>query len=90
MAPPLTPQPNYPINIHYSDWLSRLCGAKLYFLLMWSLSYIIKVTPILWWALSTGPAVSHPKSPNASIYAWLSEILPKSHLLLEISLFRWV
>ncbi|KAJ9051480.1 hypothetical protein DSO57_1004217 [Entomophthora muscae] len=38
-----------------------------------SLSYIIKLAAILWWALPTGPAVSCPESPSASIYAWLSE-----------------
>ncbi|KAJ9088511.1 hypothetical protein DSO57_1022384 [Entomophthora muscae] len=38
-----------------------------------SISYIIKLAPILWWALPTGPAVLRPESPNASTYTWLSE-----------------
>ncbi|KAJ9058131.1 hypothetical protein DSO57_1015552 [Entomophthora muscae] len=40
-------------------------------LLRQSLSYVIKLAPILWWALPTGSVVLHPKSPNASTYAWL-------------------
>ncbi|KAJ9049176.1 hypothetical protein DSO57_1027448 [Entomophthora muscae] len=38
-----------------------------------SVSYIIKLAPILWWALPTGPTVLCPESTNASIYAWLPE-----------------
>ncbi|KAJ9087085.1 hypothetical protein DSO57_1036783 [Entomophthora muscae] len=38
-----------------------------------SVSYIIKLAPILWWALPTGPAVPRPESPNASAYSWLPE-----------------
>ncbi|KAJ9089001.1 hypothetical protein DSO57_1017280 [Entomophthora muscae] len=38
-----------------------------------SVSNIIKLAPILWWALPTGPAVPHPEPPNASSYAWLPE-----------------
>ncbi|KAJ9066122.1 hypothetical protein DSO57_1012756 [Entomophthora muscae] len=44
-------------------------------LLRWSLSYIIKLALILWWTLPTGPAVPCPESPDASIYAWLPEII---------------
>ncbi|KAJ9078400.1 hypothetical protein DSO57_1007114 [Entomophthora muscae] len=38
-----------------------------------SVSYIIKLAPILWWALPAGLAVPHPKPPNASTYDWLPE-----------------
>ncbi|KAJ9087516.1 hypothetical protein DSO57_1032541 [Entomophthora muscae] len=38
-----------------------------------SVSYIIKLAPILWWALPSGPAVFRPKPTNASTYAWLPE-----------------
>ncbi|KAJ9082889.1 hypothetical protein DSO57_1000191 [Entomophthora muscae] len=40
-----------------------------------SLSYIIKLAPILWWALSSGPAIFCPKPTNASTYAWLLDIM---------------
>ncbi|KAJ9049155.1 hypothetical protein DSO57_1027606 [Entomophthora muscae] len=30
-----------------------------------SVSYIIKLAPIIWWALHAGLAVPHPKQPNA-------------------------
>ncbi|KAJ9090154.1 hypothetical protein DSO57_1005324 [Entomophthora muscae] len=33
-----------------------------------SVSYIIKLAPILWWALPTSSAAPHPKPPNASAY----------------------
>ncbi|KAJ9073027.1 hypothetical protein DSO57_1020964 [Entomophthora muscae] len=33
-----------------------------------SVSYIIKLAPILWWALPSGPAVFCPKPTNASTY----------------------
>ncbi|KAJ9090370.1 hypothetical protein DSO57_1003106 [Entomophthora muscae] len=44
----------------------------------WSLlgqssSYIIKLAPILWWALPAGLTTPHPKPPNASTYDWLSD-----------------
>ncbi|KAJ9054774.1 hypothetical protein DSO57_1010649 [Entomophthora muscae] len=42
-------------------------------LLRQSLSYIIKLAPILWWALSAGSDVPHPEPPNASTYDWLPE-----------------
>ncbi|KAJ9078900.1 hypothetical protein DSO57_1002136 [Entomophthora muscae] len=38
-----------------------------------SMSYIIKLAPILWWALPTGLAQPHPKPPNASTYAWFPD-----------------
>ncbi|KAJ9063533.1 hypothetical protein DSO57_1000111 [Entomophthora muscae] len=36
-----------------------------------SVSYIIKLAPILWWALPAGLAAPHLKPPNSSTYAWL-------------------
>ncbi|KAJ9063900.1 hypothetical protein DSO57_1036193 [Entomophthora muscae] len=47
-------------------------------------SYIIKLAPILWWALPSGLAVFQPKPTNTSTYAWLPDTprlfaLPKSH-----------
>ncbi|KAJ9070188.1 hypothetical protein DSO57_1011108 [Entomophthora muscae] len=33
-----------------------------------SLSYIIKLAPILWWALPAGSTAPHPEPPNASTY----------------------
>ncbi|KAJ9070575.1 hypothetical protein DSO57_1006625 [Entomophthora muscae] len=39
-----------------------------------SVSYIIKLELILWWALPTGPAVLCPESTNASTYTWLPDI----------------
>ncbi|KAJ9057704.1 hypothetical protein DSO57_1020039 [Entomophthora muscae] len=38
-----------------------------------SVSYIIKLGPILCWTLPSGPAVFQPKPTNASNYAWLSD-----------------
>ncbi|KAJ9051439.1 hypothetical protein DSO57_1004520 [Entomophthora muscae] len=38
-----------------------------------SVSYIIKLAPILWWALPTGLAAPHPEPPNASTYDWLPD-----------------
>ncbi|KAJ9067275.1 hypothetical protein DSO57_1001382 [Entomophthora muscae] len=47
----------------------------------WSLlgqymSYIIKLAPILWWALPAGSAQPHPEPPNTFTYAWF----PEKHL----------
>ncbi|KAJ9053885.1 hypothetical protein DSO57_1020055 [Entomophthora muscae] len=42
-------------------------------LLRQSASYIIKLAPILWWALPAGLAAPHPEPPNASAYDWLPE-----------------
>ncbi|KAJ9048235.1 hypothetical protein DSO57_1037057 [Entomophthora muscae] len=39
-----------------------------------SLSYIIKLAPILWWALPAGLTTPHPEPPNASTYDWLPDI----------------
>ncbi|KAJ9068975.1 hypothetical protein DSO57_1023185 [Entomophthora muscae] len=49
-----------------------------------SVSYIIKLAPILWWALPAGLAAPHPKPPNASTCNWLPDIKPNN--LLEQSL----
>ncbi|KAJ9085848.1 hypothetical protein DSO57_1009956 [Entomophthora muscae] len=38
-----------------------------------SVSYIIKLAPILWWALPSGLAVFCPEPTNASTYAWLPD-----------------
>ncbi|KAJ9061601.1 hypothetical protein DSO57_1018917 [Entomophthora muscae] len=38
-----------------------------------SISYIIKLAPILWWALPAGSAAPHPEPPNASTYDWLPD-----------------
>ncbi|KAJ9055249.1 hypothetical protein DSO57_1005659 [Entomophthora muscae] len=48
-----------------------------------SVSYIIKLAPILWRALSTGPTVPHPESPNASTYAWLPDTRAYKELRLQ-------
>ncbi|KAJ9061981.1 hypothetical protein DSO57_1015406 [Entomophthora muscae] len=37
------------------------------------MSYIIKLAPILWWALPAGSAQPHPEPPNASTYAWFPD-----------------
>ncbi|KAJ9069017.1 hypothetical protein DSO57_1022894 [Entomophthora muscae] len=55
--------------------------------LLWqSVSYIIKLAPILWWALPSGLAVFCPEPTNASTYAWLPEtqykLLASQHPLL--------
>ncbi|KAJ9064530.1 hypothetical protein DSO57_1029546 [Entomophthora muscae] len=38
-----------------------------------SISYIIKLAPILWWTLPSGLAIFCPEPTNASNYAWLPE-----------------
>ncbi|KAJ9084486.1 hypothetical protein DSO57_1023948 [Entomophthora muscae] len=53
-----------------------------------SLSSIIKLAPILWWALPTGLAVPRPESPNASSYAWLPDILGGITYIMLDSHFR--
>ncbi|KAJ9072260.1 hypothetical protein DSO57_1029488 [Entomophthora muscae] len=40
-----------------------------------SVSYIIKLAPIIWWTLPAGLAAPHPKPPNASTYNWLPDIM---------------
>ncbi|KAJ9065790.1 hypothetical protein DSO57_1016000 [Entomophthora muscae] len=44
-----------------------------WFLLGQSVSYIIKLAPILWWALPTGLATPHPETPNTSTYDWIPD-----------------
>ncbi|KAJ9069049.1 hypothetical protein DSO57_1022562 [Entomophthora muscae] len=39
-----------------------------------SVSYIIKLAPILWWALPAGSAAPHPELPNTPTYDWFSDI----------------
>ncbi|KAJ9078072.1 hypothetical protein DSO57_1010676 [Entomophthora muscae] len=61
--------------------LTRLVDSMIPNSRPWSLlgqyvSYIIKLAPILWWALPSSLAAPHHKLPNASIYAWLPEIYP--------------
>ncbi|KAJ9073599.1 hypothetical protein DSO57_1014585 [Entomophthora muscae] len=46
-------------------------NSGLWSLLEQSVSYIIKLAPILWWALPSGPVVFQPKPINVSTYAWL-------------------
>ncbi|KAJ9079553.1 hypothetical protein DSO57_1034348 [Entomophthora muscae] len=53
-----------------------------------SVSYIIKLAPILWWALPSGPAVFCPESTNASTYAWLPDTDSCNLLKSEIILFK--
>ncbi|KAJ9060230.1 hypothetical protein DSO57_1033150 [Entomophthora muscae] len=43
-----------------------------------SLSYIIKLSPILWRALPLAQQYPHPDPTNASPYAWLLDRLPQS------------
>ncbi|KAJ9054937.1 hypothetical protein DSO57_1009355 [Entomophthora muscae] len=38
-----------------------------------SVSYIIKLAPILWWALPASLPAPHPKPPNAFTYDWLPD-----------------
>ncbi|KAJ9048848.1 hypothetical protein DSO57_1030679 [Entomophthora muscae] len=40
-----------------------------------SLSYIIILAPILWWALPASLTTLHPKPPNASTYDWLPDMM---------------
>ncbi|KAJ9068163.1 hypothetical protein DSO57_1031366 [Entomophthora muscae] len=52
---------------------SMVPNSEPWSLLGQSVSYIIKLAPILWWALPTSLATPRPEQPNASIYAWLPE-----------------
>ncbi|KAJ9082361.1 hypothetical protein DSO57_1005226 [Entomophthora muscae] len=45
-----------------------------------SVSYIIKLAPILWWALPSGLAVFQPEPTKASTYAWLPNRVVQSQL----------
>ncbi|KAJ9060056.1 hypothetical protein DSO57_1034960 [Entomophthora muscae] len=52
-----------------------------WFLLGQSLSCIIKLAPILWWALPAGLITPHPEPPNASAYDWLPDKNCLLHML---------
>ncbi|KAJ9063102.1 hypothetical protein DSO57_1003631 [Entomophthora muscae] len=93
MTPPLTPQPDRPMETLTSakTTFTQLFGvlyipltgtvdtmapkSGLWSLLRQSVSYIIKLAPILWWALPSGPVVFCPEPANASTYAWLPDII---------------
>ncbi|KAJ9084818.1 hypothetical protein DSO57_1020383 [Entomophthora muscae] len=54
------------------------------------LSYIIKLAPILWWALPAGSTAPHPEPPNASTYDWLPDIMCQIPLKLkQVSSLVW-
>ncbi|KAJ9090544.1 hypothetical protein DSO57_1001513 [Entomophthora muscae] len=55
-----------------------------WFLLGQSISYIIKLAPILWWALPAGLAAPHPKPPNASNYDWIPDSNPRTLTQLDV------
>ncbi|KAJ9072141.1 hypothetical protein DSO57_1030302 [Entomophthora muscae] len=92
MTPPLTPQPDCPLEpTAAAETTSTQLFGVLYITLTglvdsivpnsgpWSLlrqsvSYIIKLAHILWWALPTSSAVPHPEPPKASTYVWLPDI----------------
>ncbi|KAJ9065514.1 hypothetical protein DSO57_1018818 [Entomophthora muscae] len=84
MTLPLTLQPNHQMdpthrrqkNVHSTVWRmvdTMVPNSRPWSLLGKSVSNIIKLAPILWWALPTGPAVPCPESPNASTYAWFTD-----------------
>ncbi|KAJ9049360.1 hypothetical protein DSO57_1025379 [Entomophthora muscae] len=52
---------------------SMVPNSRPWSLLGQSVSYIIKLAPILWWALPAGSAVPHPEPPKASTYNWLPD-----------------
>ncbi|KAJ9052986.1 hypothetical protein DSO57_1028680 [Entomophthora muscae] len=52
---------------------SMVPNSRPWSLLGQSVSYIIKLAPILWWALPASLAAPHPKPPNASTYDWLPD-----------------
>ncbi|KAJ9052717.1 hypothetical protein DSO57_1031467 [Entomophthora muscae] len=52
---------------------SMVPNSRPWSLLRQSASYIIKLAPILWWALPASLTAPHPKPPNASAYDWLPE-----------------
>ncbi|KAJ9065885.1 hypothetical protein DSO57_1015121 [Entomophthora muscae] len=86
MTLPLTPQPNRPIETPtaaetMSTQLFGMVDSMVptsgpWSLLGRSMSYIIKLAPILWWALSAGLSQPHSELPNASTYAWLPDTEP--------------
>ncbi|KAJ9055205.1 hypothetical protein DSO57_1006559 [Entomophthora muscae] len=52
---------------------SMVLTSRPWSLLRQSMSYIIKLAPILWWALPAGLFQPHPELPNASTYTWFPE-----------------
>ncbi|KAJ9063912.1 hypothetical protein DSO57_1035961 [Entomophthora muscae] len=82
MTPPLTPRPDRPMepSAAAETTNTQLFGVYYMFpnsgpwsLLGQSVSYNIKLAPILWWAFPTGLTTPRPKSPNASINAWIPD-----------------
>ncbi|KAJ9069973.1 hypothetical protein DSO57_1013263 [Entomophthora muscae] len=54
---------------------SMVPNSGSWLLLRQSVSYIIKLAPILWWALPTGSAAPHSKPPNTSTYDWIPDTI---------------
>ncbi|KAJ9048363.1 hypothetical protein DSO57_1035743 [Entomophthora muscae] len=54
---------------------SMVPNSRPWSLLGQSVSYIIKLAPILWWALPAGLAAPHPEPPNAFTYDWLPDMI---------------
>ncbi|KAJ9066006.1 hypothetical protein DSO57_1013882 [Entomophthora muscae] len=52
---------------------SMVANSGPWSLLGQSVSYIIKLAPILWWALPASSATPYPKPSNTSTYDWLPE-----------------
>ncbi|KAJ9066186.1 hypothetical protein DSO57_1011961 [Entomophthora muscae] len=50
-----------------------------------SVSYIIKLAPILWWALPASLAVPHPEPPKASTYKWLPDIYTENKFIIILN-----
>ncbi|KAJ9065122.1 hypothetical protein DSO57_1023005 [Entomophthora muscae] len=53
-----------------------------------SMSYVIKLAPILWWALPTSLAQPRPKLSNASTYAWFLDRRTQERVSSKVSLKR--
>ncbi|KAJ9082021.1 hypothetical protein DSO57_1008698 [Entomophthora muscae] len=60
---------------------SMVPNSRPWSLLRGSISYIIKLAPILWQALPAGSAAPHPELPNASTYDWIPDNNWKTHSL---------
>ncbi|KAJ9084924.1 hypothetical protein DSO57_1019101 [Entomophthora muscae] len=52
---------------------SMVPNSRPWSLLGQSVSYTIKLAPILWWALPASLAALHPKPPKASTYNWIPD-----------------
>ncbi|KAJ9059130.1 hypothetical protein DSO57_1005633 [Entomophthora muscae] len=78
MTPPLTPQPNCPMDPLTS---AKTTSTQLFGVLYITLTGML--APILWWAFPIGLAVPCPESPNAPTYAWLPD---KMGNLIRVSL----